>query len=161
MFFKPSNQLMHQSSQKEELSSETILYIIIVILMALLALAGGYIYYGSGNHPTPTNNNTTNNNLNQTPNLTNTTNSSNSGAIISETDAINIALQYATVHEGLIKFPVSVTHTPNPVVLENYGSDPNQLEYVITVINADTNQLLGYVDVNAYTGQVINYYQNK
>jgi hypothetical protein len=112
-----------------------------------LAVAVGYIYYGNVNHPTITNN-TTNITPNQTINQTTTNN--NSGATISENEAINIAIQYATAHEGLIKFPLSVGHNPGSV----------ELEYVITIVNNDTGQLMGYVDVNANNGQVIDYYQN-
>jgi hypothetical protein len=148
---------MLKAIQMKQSSPNMLLYIIIVILTVSLAVAVGYIFYGNVNHPTITNN-TTNITPNQTINQTTTNN--NSGATISENEAINIAIQYATAHEGLIKFPLSVGHNPGSVELEMYGSNPNQLEYVITIVNNDTGQLMGYVDVNANNGQVIDYYQN-
>jgi hypothetical protein len=148
---------MLKAIQMKQSSPNMLLYIIIVILTVSLAVAVGYIYYGNVNHPTITNN-TTKITPNQTINQTTTNN--NSGATISENEAINIAIQYATAHEGLIKFPLSVGHNPGSVELEMYGSNPNQLEYVITIVNNDTGQLMGYVDVNANNGQVIDYYQN-
>jgi hypothetical protein len=146
---------MTKKSQMEQLSPKLLLYII-TILIVLLATAVGYIYYNSVNHTPITNN--TNNTTNITVNQS--TSNNNSSGEISANDAINIALQYATAHEGFIKFPLSVGHTPGSVELVMYGPNPSQLEYVITIINDDTGQLMGYVDVNAYNGQVIQYYQN-
>jgi cytoskeletal protein RodZ len=150
---------MTKKSQMKQLSPNILLYIII-ILTILLALAVGYIYYTNVNHPTITNNTTNTNNITSNQTINQSTANNNSSAEISQTEAINIALQYATSHEGFIKFPLSVANTPGSVELLMYGSNPNQLEYVITIMNDDTGQLMGYVDVNANNGQVIRYYQN-
>ncbi len=150
---------MTKKSLMEQISPNILLYIII-ILTVLLAAAVGYIYYSSVNHTNITNNtsNTSNITLNQSINQSTTNN--NSSAKISQNEAVNIALQYATSHEGFIKFPLSVANTPGSVELVMYGSNPNQLEYVVTIMNDDTGQLMGYVDVNASNGQVVQYYQN-
>ena len=150
---------MTKKSQMKQLSPNILLYIII-ILTILLALAVGYIYYTNVNHPTITNNTTNTNNITSNQTINQSTANNNSSAEISQTEAINIALQYATSYEGFIKFPLSVANTPGSVELLMYGSNPNQLEYVITIMNDDTGQLMGYVDVNANNGQVIQYYQN-
>ncbi len=151
---------MLKTFQMKQSSSNVLLYVIIVILTVLLAVAVGYIYYGSINNPTITNNTTNTSNITQNQTINQTTINNNSGAEISENEAINIAIQYATAHEAIIKFPLSVGHNPGSVELEMYGPKSSQLEYVITIVNDDTGQLMGYVDVNAYNGQVIDYYQN-
>ena len=143
----------------EQLSPSILLYIIIILTVSL-AVAVGYIYYNSVNHPTVANNTTHTSNITSNQILNQSTINNNSSAEISQTEAIHIALQYATSHEGFIKFPLSVANTPGSVELVTYGSNPNQLEYVITIMNDDTGQLMGYVDVNAFNGQIIEYYQN-
>ena len=80
------------------------------------------------NHPTITNNTTNTNNITSNQTINQSTANNNSSAEISQTEAINIALQYATSHEGFIKFPLSVANTPGSVELLMYGSNPNQLE---------------------------------
>ncbi len=143
----------------KQLSSNILLYIIIILTVSL-AVAVGYIYYSSVNQSTVANNTTNMSNITSNQTLNQSTINNNSSAEISQTEAINIALQYATSHEGFIKFPLSVANTPGSVELVMYGSNPNQLEYVITIMNDDTGQLMGYIDVNANNGQVIEYYQN-
>ncbi|MGO9386874.1 MAG: hypothetical protein ACLPWD_02350 [Methanobacterium sp.] len=143
----------------KQLSPNILLYIIIILTVSL-AVAVGYIYYSSVNQSTVANNTTNMSNITSNQTLNQSTINNNSSAEISQTEAINIALQYATSHEGFIKFPLSVANTPGSVELVMYGSNPNQLEYVITIMNDDTGQLMGYIDVNANNGQVIEYYQN-
>lgn len=143
----------------KQLSPNILLYIIIILTVSL-AVAVGYIYYSSVNQSTVANNTTNMSNITSNQTLNQSTINNNSSAEISQTEAINIALQYATSHEGFIKFPLSVANTPGSVELVMYGLNPNQLEYVITIMNDDTGQLMGYIDVNANNGQVIEYYQN-
>jgi archaellum component FlaF (FlaF/FlaG flagellin family) len=159
-----------QVSPKEQMSPNThniLLIVIIVILVGVLGVTVGYIYFESLNHPNTIIINNTQNSTNQTnANASTSTNSDNSqtttnpvnnnNGYISVSDAESIAIKYAQTYEDPQGLPVTLNTNSNGFMDQHLvGPDPDDFVFTLELL---VGTQLESIDINATSGQVINYY---